>query len=245
MKQRDLLLSLLFTFIITWHYAYGSVFHQQQKDAGELPMKGRKIRQDCIGITPQIKWYETMVVCPKWPCHCYQSHLWCQWDGLCKIESVFYWQQWQKDAGESPMKGRKIRQGRHGKSPPYLMVWNDACAPQMAMSLLPDSTVPSRHYVDRLGCHIYDWPAQWCYTYLGYTSRVTHQMGIFQMTILVNLQGTLHGSMYKSSTTAGHSLLTHRISPTILFGGVNHLGLVTTEKHPAVKKILLHLKDLN
>jgi hypothetical protein len=33
-----------------------------------------------------------------------------------------YRQQRQKDAGELPMKGRKIRQGRHGKSSPYLMV---------------------------------------------------------------------------------------------------------------------------
>jgi hypothetical protein len=54
-------------------------------------------------------------------------------------------------------------------------------------------------------------------------------MGIFQITTLVHLQGTIHRSMYKSSVTTGHSSLTHGISPTILFGGVNHLGLVTAK----------------
>ncbi len=50
---------------------------------------------------------------PRWPCHCYQTHLGCQWEGLCNMGFVFYQEQWQKDAGESSMKGRKIRQGWH------------------------------------------------------------------------------------------------------------------------------------
>jgi hypothetical protein len=62
-------------------------------------------------------------------------------------------------------------------------------------------------------------------------------MGIFQIIILVNLQGTVHWSMYKSIMTTGHSSVTHSISPTILFGGVNHLGLVTTENARQVKDL--------
>ncbi len=42
-------------------------------------------------------------------------------------------------------------------------------------------------------------------------------MGIFQITTLVHLLGTVHWSMYERSTTTDHSLLTHGISPTILF----------------------------
>jgi hypothetical protein len=64
--------------------------------------------------------------------------------------------------------------------------------------------------------------------------RVTHQTGIFQITTLVNLQGTVHRSMFESSRTTDHSSLTHRISPTISFGGVNHLGLVTTKNDQQV-----------
>jgi hypothetical protein len=54
-------------------------------------------------------------------------------------------------------------------------------------------------------------------------------MGIFLITTLVHLQGTIHWSMYESSATTDHSSLTHGISPTILLGGANHLGLVTTK----------------
>jgi hypothetical protein len=63
--------------------------------------------------------------------------------------------------------------------------------------------VVSHHYVGRTACHIYKWSACQCRTYLGYTRKVQHQMGIFQITTLVHLQGTVHQSMYKSSTTAG------------------------------------------
>ncbi len=80
-----------------------------------------------------------------------------------------------------------------------------------------DDAVPSHHCVDRRGCHMYDWSARWCHKYLGYTRKVTHQTDTFQITILVNLQGTIHWSMYKSSTTTGHTSLTHGISSTILF----------------------------
>ncbi len=59
--------------------------------------------------------------------------------------------------------------------------------------------VPSRHYVDRIGCHIYDWSARQCSTYLGYTRKVTHQTNIFQITIIADLQGIVHWSMYKSN----------------------------------------------
>ncbi len=55
--------------------------------------------------------------------------------------------------------------------------------------------VPSHHYVGRTGCHIYSRSARWCRTHLGYTRKVKHQMGIFQITTLVCLQGTLHWSM--------------------------------------------------
>ncbi len=77
--------------------------------------------------------------------------------------------------------------------------------------------VPSHHYVGITGCHIYDWSAHRCRTHLGYTRKVKHQTGIFQNTMCVHLQGTIHQSMYKSSTTTDHSLLTHGIGPTILF----------------------------
>ncbi len=95
--------------------------------------------------------------------------------------------------------------------------------------------MPSHHYVGRTGCHIYDWSARQCGTYLGFTRKVKHQTGIFQITTLVNLQvvnllqGTVHWSMFESSATTDQSSLTHGISPTILFWGVNHLGLVTTK----------------
>ncbi len=92
-----------------------------------------------------------------------------------------------------------------------------------------DPAVPSRHYVGRTGCHIYGWSVRQCRTYLGYTRKVKLQTHIFQITTLVHLQSTVHQSMYESSVTTGHSSLTHGISPTILFRGVNHLGLVTNE----------------
>jgi hypothetical protein len=63
--------------------------------------------------------------------------------------------------------------------------------------LVGKSAVPSHHYVGRTGCHVYDWSARQCNTYLGYTRIVAHQTGIFQITNLVNLQGTLHQSMYE------------------------------------------------
>ncbi len=61
------------------------------------------------------------------------------------------------------------------------------------------SAVTSHHYVDRTGCHIYNWSAPQCSTYLGYTRKVTHQIDIFQITILEDLQGIVHQSMYKSN----------------------------------------------
>ncbi len=54
------------------------------------------------------------------------------------------------------------------------------------------AAVPSRHYVDKTGCHIYSWSAHRCSTYLGYTRKVTHQTDIFQINILVDLQGIVH-----------------------------------------------------
>jgi hypothetical protein len=57
--------------------------------------------------------------------------------------------------------------------------------------------VPSRHYVGRMGCHIYNWSARRCRTYIEYTRKIKHQTGIFQIITLVHLQGTVHWSMYK------------------------------------------------
>jgi hypothetical protein len=54
------------------------------------------------------------------------------------------------------------------------------------------AAVPSCHYVGRMGCHIYGWSARQCRTHLGYTRKVRHQMGIFQITTLSHLQGTVH-----------------------------------------------------
>ncbi len=52
-------------------------------------------------------------------------------------------------------------------------------------------------------------------------------MGIFQITILVNLQGIKHWSLYESN---GYWILAHWLTvSTILFGGVNHLGLATAK----------------
>jgi hypothetical protein len=58
-------------------------------------------------------------------------------------------------------------------------------------------------------------------------------MGIFQITTLVNLQGTVHWSMYESSATTGHSLLTHGISPTIFFCSCQPSGIGDKQERPA------------
>ncbi len=108
--------------------------------------------------------------------------------------------------------------------------------------------VPSHHYVGRTGSHIYNWSARWCRTHLGCTRKVKHQTDIFQITALVHLQGTVHWSMYESSATTGHSSLTHRISPTILFFSCQPSGIGDKWEHPAgvnLKKISLHLKNLS
>ncbi len=110
------------------------------------------------------------------------------------------------------------------------------------------NAVPSCPYVDRTGCHMHDWSARQCNKYLGYTRRVTHQMGIVQITIFVNLQGTVYRSMYESSTTTGHSSLTRRISPTILFRRCQPSGIGDNQERPAgvnLKKISLHLNGLS
>ncbi len=110
------------------------------------------------------------------------------------------------------------------------------------------TAVPSRHYVGRTGCHMYNWSARWCRTHLWYTRKVKHQMGIFQITTLVHLQGTIHWTMYESSATTGHSLLTHGISPTILFCICQPSGIGDKQECLAgvnLKKILLHLKNLS
>jgi hypothetical protein len=69
------------------------------------------------------------------------------------------------------------------------------CSPHCVMPDLK-SAVPSHHYVGRTGSHIYNWSAHHCNTYLGYTRRGTHQTDIFQITILVNLQGIVHRGMH-------------------------------------------------
>jgi hypothetical protein len=51
-----------------------------------------------------------------------------------------------------------------------------------------------------MGCHIYGWSTCQCSTYLGYTRKITHQTDIFQITILVDLQGIVHWSMYESNS---------------------------------------------
>ncbi len=99
--------------------------------------------------------------------------------------------------------------------------------------LMGKSAVPSHHYVGRTGCHKYDWSARQCRTYLGSTSKVKHQTGIFQITTLVHLQGTVHWSMYKSSATTDHSYLTHGISPTILFWRCQPSGIGNSQERPA------------
>ncbi len=110
------------------------------------------------------------------------------------------------------------------------------------------AAVPSRHYVGRMDCHIYGWSVRQCRTHLGYSRKVKHQTGIFQITTLVDLQGTAHQSMYKSSATTGHSLLTYGISPTFFFWRCQPSGIGDNQEHPAgvnLKKILLHLKNLS
>jgi hypothetical protein len=54
------------------------------------------------------------------------------------------------------------------------------------------AAVPSRHYVGRMGYHIYGWSARQCRIHLGYIRKVKHQMSIFQITTLVHLQSTVH-----------------------------------------------------
>ncbi len=58
-------------------------------------------------------------------------------------------------------------------------------------------------------------------------------MGIFQITALVHLQGTVHRSMYVSSATTGHSSLTQGISPTILFCSCQPSGIGDKQERPA------------
>ncbi len=107
-----------------------------------------------------------------------------------------------------------------------------------------------QYYVGRMGCHIHCWSARWCRTHLGYTRKVKYQMGIFQITTLVHLQGTIHWSMYKSSATTDHISLTHGIRDQS-----HHLILEVSTiwdwwqpKLPGrcqPEKISLHLKHLN
>jgi hypothetical protein len=121
------------------------------------------------------------------------------------------------------------------------------CVPETRADRISESAVPSRHYVGRTGYHIYGWSAHQCRTHLGYTRRVKHQTGIFQITTLVRLQGTVHWSMYESSTTTGHSLLTHGINPTILFCSCQPSGIGDKQECQAgvnLKKILLQLTHL-
>ncbi len=93
-----------------------------------------------------------------------------------------------------------------------------------------EGAMPSCHYVGRTGCCIYDWSALQCNTYLGIHQESDTSDGYFS-------------DYYFSKSTRYHtleyvqiewhlvpSLLTHGISPTILFKSVNHLGLVTREK---------------
>ena len=41
-----------------------------------------------------------------------------------------------------------------------------------------DPAVPIRHYIGRMGYHMYGWSARQCRMLLGYTKLVKHQMGI-------------------------------------------------------------------
>jgi hypothetical protein len=93
--------------------------------------------------------------------------------------------------------------------------------------------VPSHQYVGRTCCHIYDWSARQCRSYLGCTREVKHQTGIFQITTLVHLQGTVHRSMYESSVTTDHCLLTHGISPTVFFWRYQPSGIGDSQECPA------------
>jgi hypothetical protein len=68
---------------------------------------------------------------------------------------------------------------------------------------------------------------------VGYTRKVKHQTGIFQITTLVHLQDTVNWSMYESSATTDHSLLTHGISPTILFQRCQPSGIGDNQERPA------------
>jgi hypothetical protein len=70
-------------------------------------------------------------------------------------------------------------------------------------------------------------------------------MGIFQITTLVNLQGTVHQSMYKSSITTGHSLLAHEISPTILFWRCQPAGIGDNQECPAAVNLKRYQRILN
>jgi hypothetical protein len=138
-----------------------------------------------------------------------------------------------------------------GESPKWLCIHGDLTWHvefTTSRHLGKQAAVPGRHYVGRTGCHIYGWSARWSRTHLGYTRKVKHQTGIFQITTLVHLQGTIHWSMYESFATTGHSLLTHGISPTILFWRCQPSGIDDNQEHPSganLKKILLHLKNLS
>jgi hypothetical protein len=54
------------------------------------------------------------------------------------------------------------------------------------------NAVPIHHYIGKVGYHIYGWSARRCRTLIGCAKLVKHQTGIFQITTLVHLQGTVH-----------------------------------------------------
>jgi hypothetical protein len=60
------------------------------------------------------------------------------------------------------------------------------------LTCINEHAVPSRHYVGRMGYHIYGRSARQCRMLLGYTKLVKHQTGILYNTTLVYLQGTVH-----------------------------------------------------
>ncbi len=106
-----------------------------------------------------------------------------------------------------------------------------------ALILVGKNAVPSHHQQVDMGYHIYDWSARRCSTYcvvhitvLGYKDSNTSDGQILTLRYHTSQYVPLHKLLIIVCWAYG-------LNPTILFEGVNHLGLVTLESSHSKMKI--------
>ncbi len=106
---------------------------------------------------------------------------------------------------------------------------------RLRIANMPDDiiAVPSRHYVGRMDWHIYGWSAHQCRTHLGYTREVKNIRRVSLDHYFSTSTRYRTSDMCESSATTDHSLLTHRISPTILIWRCQPSGIGDNREHPA------------